>query len=173
MKISIKHSLRKFLKARLLLILILLILVTGLIVPDRAQQKDKFVYWGGLIFSDDANKLFVQKIQEWGQKKGIDVEVVMINQNETVQKVSAAIEAGTMPDALDLGYDLTLLLSKQKKLEALDSVYNDIGKAHGGWFDFANTLVTGKDFGGSIYGNSYGRSGNFPFFRHDDFLWAR
>src|ERR1044071_414551 len=119
---------------RILLILALMLLVVTSIGPARAQDKPKFVYWGGLIFSDEANTLFANKAKEWGEKRGIPVEVVMINQNETVQKVSAAIEAGTMPDALDLGVDFALLLSRQKQLEPVDKVFEDIGKAHGGWF---------------------------------------
>src|SRR5947199_10820875 len=102
---------------RILLILAMMLLVVASTGPARAQDKGKFVYWGGLIFSDEANTLFVTKIKEWGDKRDIPVEVVMINQNETVQKVSAAIESGTMPDALDLGVDFSLLLSRQKQLE--------------------------------------------------------
>ena len=64
------------------------------------------------------------RIRKWGKEKGIEVDVVMINQNETTQRVSAAIEAGTMPDALDMGRDLMLLLSQSSKLEALDDVYD-------------------------------------------------
>jgi len=144
-----------------------MLLVVASSGPALAQDKAKFVYWGGLIFSDEANTLFANKVKEWGEKRGIPVEVVMINQNETVQKVSAAIEAGTMPDALDLGLDFALLLSRQKQLEPVDKVYEDIGKAHGGWFDIPTKLVNGKDFGGSIYGVPYGTSGNVLFRRND------
>jgi len=149
--------------------LLILAMVSTLLIgltPARAQ-KPKFVYWGGLIFSEAANNLFVKEVQEWGQKRNIDVDVVMINQNETVQKVSAAIEAGTMPDALDLGFDFTLLLSKQNQLEPVDQLYQDIGKAHGGWVDPADKLATSKDFGGKIYGVPYGISGNVLFRRND------
>jgi hypothetical protein len=52
-------------------------------------------------------------VRKWGADNGIQAECVMINQNETVQKVSAAIASNTMPDALDMGLDLLLLLSKQ------------------------------------------------------------
>src|SRR5436853_7394734 len=45
----------------------------------------KFTYWGGLIFSDDANNAQVERIKQWGKDRGVDVDVVMINQNETVQ----------------------------------------------------------------------------------------
>ena len=82
-----------------------------------AQDNGTFTYWGGLIFSDAANQLLVDRINQWGQEKGITVDVVMINQNETVQRVSAAIEAGTMPDALDMGSGFMLLLALQGQLE--------------------------------------------------------
>jgi multiple sugar transport system substrate-binding protein len=154
-------------RKRIFLVLVLLLLVVASTGPVRAQEKAKFVYWGGLIFSDEANKLFASKVEEWGQKRGIPVEVVMINQNETVQKVSAAIEAGTMPDALDLGVDFALLLTRQKQLEPVDKVFEDIGKAHGGWFDIPTKLVTAKDFGGSIYAIPYGVNGNVLFRRND------
>ena len=79
-------------------------------------------YWGGLIFSDAANSLFVKSVQDWGKQNNLDIDVVMINQQETNQKVAAAVESGTMPDALDMGLDLLLLLSAQKKLEPLSSL---------------------------------------------------
>src|SRR5438552_18427976 len=101
---------------RILLVLVLLLLVVASTGPARAQDKAKFVYWGGLIFSDEANTLFANKVKEWGDKRGIAVEVVMSNQNETVQKVWAAIEAGTMPDARGLGVECALPLSRQTQL---------------------------------------------------------
>jgi multiple sugar transport system substrate-binding protein len=152
---------------RIFLVLALLLVLLAGSGPAFARQGSTFVYWGGLIFSDEANTLFSNKIKEWGQKRNIPVEVVMINQNETVQKVSAAIEAGTMPDALDLGVDFALLLSRQKQLASVDKLFEDIGKAHGGWFDIPTKLVTAKDFGGSIYGVPYGVSGNVLFRRND------
>ena len=74
--------------------------------PATIQSGAKITYWGGLIFSDEANALLEQTINDWGAANGVETEVVMINQNETVQNVSAAVESGTMPDALDLGLDV-------------------------------------------------------------------
>jgi len=51
-----------------------------------------------------------------------------------VQKVSAAVASGTMPDALDLSLDLLLLLSRQGVFLPLDDLYDSIGRAQGGWF---------------------------------------
>ena len=130
------------------------------LVPIPPPAEGTFTYWGGLIFSEEANKMLVDRIKQWGQEKSIPVDVVMINQNETTQRVSAAIEAGTMPDALDMGRDLMLLLSQSDKLEAVDDVYEQIGKAHGGWLKSADASNDPKDFGGKRYGIPFGTSGN-------------
>ena len=92
--------------------------------PYVLQKGSKVTFWGGLIFSDKANKLLQDAVKAWGDQNGITTEVVMINQNETVQKVSAAIASNTMPDALDLNLDLLMLLSRQGVFLPLDDVYN-------------------------------------------------
>ena len=143
----------------------------GAVTQPLPKAVGKFTYWGGLIFSDDANNMQVARIKQWGQDRGVDVDVVMINQNETVQRVSAAIEAGTMPDALDMGRDLMLLLSKSGKIEALDDVYDKVGKAHGGWLAATDAATNPNDFGGKRYGVPFGTSGNV-LNRRDDLLSA-
>src|SRR4029078_10920235 len=120
----------KIFSKKLLAFVVLLIGVLSF-APTLAQDTT-IPYWGGLIFSEKANNALVARAQKWGEEKGVKVEVVMINQNETVQTVSAAIEAGTMPDVVDLGRDFMLLLSKQDQLVAVDDLYAEIGKAHGG-----------------------------------------
>ncbi len=130
-----------------------------------------FSYWGGLIFSDEANNMLVEKIKQWGKERSVTVDVVMINQNETVQRVSAAVEAGTMPDALDMGRDLMLLLSKNNRLEPLDDLYDKIGKEHGGWLQSADSSTNPKDFGGKRYGVPFGTAGDV-LNRRDDLLSA-
>jgi multiple sugar transport system substrate-binding protein len=124
------------------------------------SSGDKFVYWGGLIFSDVANKMLVDRINQWGKEKGIAVDVVMVNQNETTQRVSAAVEAGNMPDALDMGSGLMLQLYSKGKLEALDDTFKAVGDAHGGWLKSAADGVDPKNYGGKIYGIPFGTSGN-------------
>jgi multiple sugar transport system substrate-binding protein len=130
-----------------------------------------FTYWGGLIFSEEANAMLVQRIKQWGNERGVAVDVVMINQNETVQRVSAAVEAGTMPDALDMGRDLMLLLSRNNRLDPVDDVFARIGAAHGGWLPSADAATNPKDFGGKRYGVPFGTSGNL-LNRRDDLLSA-
>ncbi len=127
----------------------------------------KMTYWGGLIFSDAANNLFSQTVKDWGKQNNLDIDVVMINQQETNQKVAAAVEAGTMPDALDMGFDLLLLLSAQKKLEALDDLYQKIGQAHGGWLKPIEGALDPKILNGMRAGIPFAVSGNLLHQRKD------
>lgn len=133
--------------------------------PVTIAPGTKFTYWGGLIFSDKANKTLVNTINQWGAANKIPTEVVMINQNETVQKVSAAMASGTMPDALDVSLDLLIVLAGQGKFLPLDDLYASIGKQYGGWLapvDKASNL-NGR------FGIPFGISGNM-LLRRDDVL---
>jgi multiple sugar transport system substrate-binding protein len=149
------------------LVIILAVALLGALVFQPVLAQETFTYWGGLIFSDAANTMFVEKIEEWGRERGINVDVVMINQNETVQRVSAAVEAGTLPDALDLGRDFMLLLAQNGQLEPLDELFEQIGEAHGGWLPGAEAHVKPAALGGVVYGIPYATNGNVLFRRND------
>src|SRR4051794_29551377 len=135
--------------------------------PYVLQKGSKLTFWGGLIFSDKANQLLQEAVKGWGDQNGITTEVVMINQNETVQKVSAAIASNTMPDALDLSLDLLTVLSKQGVFLPLDDVYDSIGKAHGGWFEPVASATDTSKVGGGRTGIPFGVSGNLLLRRTD------
>ena len=142
--------------------------VSTTLAAPALQKGSKLTFWGGLIFSDAANKLLTDAVNKWGADNGIETTVVMINQNETVQKVSAAVQAGSMPDVLDVGLDLLAVLSKQGVFLPLDDLYGSIGSAQGGWYpgvDKAATLPEGHP------GVPFGVSGNL-LLRRDDLLKA-
>jgi multiple sugar transport system substrate-binding protein len=138
----------------------------GLAAPARAQGK-KLTYWGGLIFSDDANKLLVDTINDWGAKNGVETEVVMINQNETTQKVSAAVASNSMPDALDVGLGLGLLLGRQGVFTTLDDLYKKIGDAQGGWYPGTDKASDTTAAAGGRVGIPFGVNGNLLLRRKD------
>jgi multiple sugar transport system substrate-binding protein len=138
-----------------------------LAAPAVIKQGTKLTYWGGLIFSDAANKLLTNTINKWGADNGVATEVVMINQNETVQKVSAAVESKTMPDALDLDLDLLLLLSRQGVFVPLDDLYASLGSAQGGWYKPVDTAVATVAAAGARTGIPFGVSGNMLHRRID------
>ena len=130
-------------------------------------KGSKLTFWGGLIFSDKANKLLVETIRKWGADNGIQAEVVMINQNETVQKVSAAVASNTMPDALDMGLDLLLLLSRQGQFLLIDDIYASVGKAQGGWYTAAAQATDTTKVAGGRTGLPFGITGNLLLRRND------
>ncbi len=130
-------------------------------------QGSKLTYWGGLIFSDEANSLLQDTINAWGEANGIETEVVMINQNETVQKTSAAVASNTMPDAMDMGLDLLLLLSRQGIFLPLDDLYDSIGSAQGGWFPSVAAATDTTEIAGGRTGIPFGASGNLLLRRND------
>ncbi len=132
--------------------------------PAVIQSGGKLTYWGGLIFSDEANNLLVDTINAWGADNGVETDVVMINQNETNQKVSAAVESGTMPTALDLGLDLMLLLTNTGQLLELEDTYQAVGEAHGGWFP---SIESASLLAGARTGVPFGSSGNLLYSRRD------
>lgn len=132
-----------------------------------AGDDGVFTYWGGLIFSDAANQMLVDRINQWGEERGVETDVVMINQNETVQRVSAAIEAGTLPDALDMGRGFMLLLSQSGQLEPLDDLYEEIGAEVGGWLPLADEATNPDRYGGHRYGIPFSLGGNVLYRRAD------
>ncbi len=140
---------------------------SALAAPYVLKKGSKLTYWGGLIFSDVANKLLVDEVNAWGAANGIQTEVVMINQNETVQKVSAAVASNTLPDALDLSVDLLLLLSRQNVFLPVDDLFDAIGKAQGGWFPAVAATTATAGGGGAKTGIPYGGSGNLILRRND------
>jgi multiple sugar transport system substrate-binding protein len=145
--------------------------ITDILASRRApvliQGGSKLTYWGGLIFSDEANSMLEDAINAWGDANNVETEVVMINQNETNQKVSAAVESNTMPHALDLGLDLALLLSTTGQLADLSALYDSIGAAQGGWHESVDTSVAAAKFGGIRPGVPFGAGGNVLFRRQD------
>jgi len=149
------------------LIVVVLLLGTLTFMPAVAQDA-VFTYWGGLIFSETANQLLVDRINAWGAERGVPVEVVMINQNETVQRVSAAVEAGTMPDAFDAGLDFMLLLALNGQIEPVTDIYEAVGEAHGGWTDSLDVaLRSTPGLEGELYGVPFAVNGNVLFRRND------
>ncbi len=130
-------------------------------------KGSKLTFWGGLIFSDKANKLLADTVRKWGADNGIQAECVMINQNETVQKVSAAIASNTMPDALDMGLDLLLLLSRQGQFLPIDDIFDAVGKAQGGWFPAAELATDTRKLAGARTGLPFGVGGNLLLRRND------
>ncbi len=121
-------------------------------------SNDKFVYWIGLIFSDEANSTAVRQINAWASKRGIKASPVLVNQNNTVAQITAALTAGTMPDAFDAGSGLMLQLGAKNLLNVqpmLDQLISKYGGLNAGASLFNKEVYAGKGLG-----IPYGLSGN-------------
>jgi len=139
----------------------------SLAAPYVLTRGSKLTFWGGLIFSEAANKLLTQTVNKWGADNGIQTEVVMINQNETVQKVSAAVASNTMPDVLDLNSDLLLVMARQGIFLTLDDLYTSLGKAQGGWYPSIAMATDTTASAGGRTGIPFGSTGNILLRRND------
>ncbi|MFZ0216656.1 MAG: extracellular solute-binding protein, partial [Candidatus Dormiibacterota bacterium] len=139
----------------------------GLALPKGklpALQGSTFTYWYGLIFSDAANQTEANQIKAWGRLHHINVDAVPVNQNDTVTKVSAALVAHTMPDALDMGDAFAIQLKSSSALENITALKNQIGTANGGWLSDVGTKQTDPAW---ALGVPYGASGNLLARRTD------
>jgi multiple sugar transport system substrate-binding protein len=118
----------------------------------------KFTYWIGLIFSDIANSAAQDQIKSWGKSRGIQVDPVLVNQNNLTSQVTAALAAGTMPDALDISSGLILQLGA-KNLLNVQTLVDEMAKTHGGW-NAAAANFDDKAYAGKGLGVPYGVNGN-------------
>ena len=139
----------------------------SLAAPYVLTRGSKLTMWGGLIFSDKANSMLTETVNKWGAANGIQTEVVMINQNETVQKVSAAVASSTLPDVLDLNSDLLLVLSRQGVFVTVDDLYTSLGAQQGGWYPAIAKATDTSALAGGRTGIPFGASGNMLLRRLD------
>jgi multiple sugar transport system substrate-binding protein len=117
-----------------------------------------FSYWIGLIFSDIANSAVAGQILAWGKSKGIKVEPVLVNQNNLTANVTAAVAAGTMPDALDISSGLMLQLGS-KNLVNVQPLVDEFARVYGGW-NAAAANFDKAGYEGKGLGVPFGISGN-------------
>jgi ABC-type glycerol-3-phosphate transport system substrate-binding protein len=111
-----------------------------------------------LIFSDIANSAAQDQIKSWGKARGIQVDPVLVNQNNLTAQVTAAVAAGTMPDALDISSGLILQLGA-KNLLNVQSLVDEMSKKYGGW-NAAAAVFDDKGYAGKGLGVPYGVNGN-------------
>jgi multiple sugar transport system substrate-binding protein len=125
-----------------------------------AIQKDnaKFTYWIGLIFSDDANATVVAQINAWAKSRRITANPVLVNQNLMTAQITAALTAGTLPDAFDAGSGLMLQLGA-KNLTNVQSTLDELKATYGALNPGAKAFDA-VGYSGKGLGIPYGINGN-------------
>lgn len=127
-------------------------------IQQIKKSNDKFTYWIGLIFSDAANQTMVDQINAWATLRGIKANPVLINQNNLAAQVTAALTAGTMPDAFDAGSGLMLQLGS-KNLLNIQSVLDGL-IVKNGILNPGATFFNSSGYAGKGLGVPYGINGN-------------
>jgi ABC-type glycerol-3-phosphate transport system substrate-binding protein len=127
-------------------------------IAAMKKSGDTFQYWIGLIFSDDANAQAVSSINAWALSRGIKANPVLVNQNNLTSQITAALTAGTMPDAFDAGSGLMLQLGS-KNLVNVQALHDELAAKYGG-LNKAATQFNLSTYGGKGLGVPYGINGN-------------
>lgn len=95
-------------KKALSLVLALLMLASVMSIGVYAEEQEMLV-WIEKIFSDEANELISQRIQQYGEENGIKVTVELIGATDITTKFNAALEAGKgVPDVISSSTNKTL-----------------------------------------------------------------
>ena len=137
-------------------------------VQEAAENfEGPFTYWIGLTFPESSNDLEEERIKAWGEKVGVETEIVKVNQNEVVQQVSGSIEANSLPTALTVPYDLMSTMATGDQLTPVPEAYEAIGSEHGGWLESIDAATKAESFEDEIYGVPFGFFGNVLFQRAD------
>jgi len=116
-------------------------------IEQIKKDNGKFTYWIGLIFSDVANETAVDQINAWAKTRGIKADPVLVNQNNLSAQITAALAAGTMPDAFDAGSGLMLQLGSKNLLNiqsTLDALIKKNGALNPGAAAFNLSSYAGK-----------------------------
>ena len=65
---------------------------------STTSDGGSLVIWVEKSFSEDVDKLFDERIQAFGQEKGVKVKAEFISATDYMTKLNAAVEAGNVPD---------------------------------------------------------------------------
>ncbi len=125
----------------------------------------KFTYWYGAIFSTVAYAAIQDQIKSWAKARGIQVDAVAVNTQNTNPVVTAAAAAGTLPDALDMSASLVLQLGS-KNLRNIQPLIDEMNKLNGGLIGSAEPLNE-KSYAAKGLGVPYGMSGSLMYRRLD------
>jgi ABC-type glycerol-3-phosphate transport system substrate-binding protein len=105
--------------------------------PAAATGGRKTVlFWGRQQFLPESNEYLTESVKLAGQRGGFDVNVQLFTNDEHAQKEVVAMESGVVPD-ITYTYAPALWSQNGYALE-VQSLYDEIGKAGGGWLDLAD-----------------------------------
>lgn len=133
--------------------------------PVKAADGDKEItVWIEKVFSDDANAMMEQRIQNYQNETGITVNYEMVSATDFVTMLNAAIEAGTnVPDVVSM--DTTKVLNYYPNIPAMDvsELVNEINEER----PYFEASYEGTKIGDAYYYVPYYSSSCMMFIRKD------
>lgn len=98
-------------------------------------KKKDVLFWGRQQFLPESNDYLTESVKMAAAKGGFNVKVELFSNDEHSQKEVVAMESGVVPD-ITYTYNPALWNQNGYALE-LQALYDEIGKAGGGWLDLA------------------------------------
>lgn len=132
-----------------------------------AAERAALVYWAPQHFIPEQNEYFAESLTQAAAANDFDVDVQIFPWGEYTQKQTAAIEAGTLPDAL-----LGVSVPQHHAMGILTDVsdlFAEIGENGGGWYEPDVEEVT---IGGVQYGIPFHNEPQIMYYRGDVFAEA-
>src|SRR5262252_4559524 len=99
-------------------------------------SRKTVLFWGREQFLPESNDYLSESVKLAGQKGNFDVSIQLFSNDEHPQKEVVAMESGVVPD-ITYTYAPALWDQNGYALE-LQALYDEIGKAGGGWLDLAD-----------------------------------
>src|SRR5438128_46138 len=102
--------------------------------PAFAQgTRLHFLQWSHFIPA--ADQVFEEQAKEFGRQAGAEIAIERINQNDIQARLTAAIQSGSGADIVIVANNHALLY--ESSLVDVTDVAEEVGRAQGGWHDYA------------------------------------
>ena len=111
--------------------------------PGGAGKSNgtKLTIWGWQSFTPEGDRALGDQMKEWGQANKTEVEYVVVENSQFMQKLAAAVEAKAAPDVYMLTAAADVLdYGGRDLLVDVTDVWNDVSKQAGGFWKFVDPL---------------------------------
>lgn len=102
-------------------------------VATTSFKGRSLAFLGGSYFIPDAQKLFVNQLNQWGQANGVTVSADFLNWTDLQAKIAAAVQSGAGADTFEMWPGWQYLYADH--LADVSDVAHAMGKAQGGFYE--------------------------------------
>lgn len=101
----------------------------------RAQECSRLSVLGIVSFTEEGDAKLAEKMQEWGEANGIEVEYNALPGSDYPTQLATVVEAGSEPDIAMMSADLALFYANQQRLVDVTDVYDGLKGLGGGIYE--------------------------------------